>query len=215
MRTISRVVEEVIGRSAFFSEVIAEGVGNNAELARRIKPDVEKKLMEPVSEAAIGMALHRLTKSIQRPMYGARLLAQMNDLTVRSNLVQYVFSNAAEPAVFEIVSRISQRSKDSFFNLSRGLRETILIISKDLEGDVLHHLTKESQQTRNEGLSAITVRLPEASLHVPGVYYLILKEIALEGISLVEVTSVRTEFSIIFEDKDIDRAFSTLKRIMT
>jgi hypothetical protein len=55
--------------------------------------------------------------------------------------------------------------------------------------------------------------LPEASLDVPGMYYPILKVIAEEGISFVEVMSVRTEFSITFKDQDIDRAFSVIKRI--
>ena len=86
-------------------------------------------------------------------------------------------------------------------------------MSKDLEATVAESLKKETELRRIDGLSAITVRLPESSLNVPGVYYPILKAIALEGISLVEVTSVRTEFSIIVADKDIDRAFSVLKKI--
>jgi len=55
--------------------------------------------------------------------------------------------------------------------------------------------------------------LPKASLNVPGVYYPILKALALEGISFVEVLSVNTEFGILFEDKDVNRAFSTIKKL--
>ena len=214
MRTISHVVEEIIGRSPFLSEVISEGVANNAEIARRIKPDVEARLLEKVSESAIAMALHRLSKTAQRPIYGMKFLGQISDITVRSNLIQFIFPNPSESSdAFESISRNARKEKDVFFNFLRGLRETILIVSKDLEATVAESLKKETEFRRIEGLSAITVRLPESSLNVPGVYYPILKAIALEGISLVEVTSVRTEFSIIVADKDIDRAFSVLKKI--
>ena len=62
MRTISQVVEEILQRSPFLVEAMHEGIANNAQIARRIRPDVEKRLMEEVSEGAIAMALHRLLK---------------------------------------------------------------------------------------------------------------------------------------------------------
>lgn len=217
MRTISQAVEEVIQRSPFLSETMAEGVANNAQIARRIKPEVESRLMEEVSESAISMALHRLEKRLKKPRYGLDLLKSMNDITVRSNLVQYVFPNALRAEkTFEAVSRAAQRNNELFFNIARGLRETLIIVSRDLEREVSEHLKNprgDAAGVRTDGLSAITVRLPENSLAVPGIYYPILKAIALEGISLVEVTSVRTEFSIIVENKDVDRAFSAIKKL--
>jgi hypothetical protein len=57
------------------------------------------------------------------------------------------------------------------------------------------------------------MHLPESSLNAPGLYYPVLKALAHEGLSFVEVMSVHTEFSIIFQDSDIDRAFSIVKRL--
>jgi len=86
-------------------------------------------------------------------------------------------------------------------------------VSKEFEDEVRSALKGQKLVSRLDNLSAITMRLPESSLSVPGMYYPILKVIAAEGISFVEVMSVRTEFSIIFDDKDVDRAFSAIKRI--
>lgn len=214
MRTISQVVEEVIGRSPFLAEVIAEDVANNAKIARRIKPEVEKRLLEEVSETSISMALHRLSKDLKKATFGARFLARVSDITVRGNLVQFVCPNSANVSeALEAISRRVGGMKGGFFNYSRGLHETVLIVSGELEETVKKAFGKSTGLKRTDGLSAITMHLPEESLTVPGLYYLILKAIALEGISLVEVMSVRTEFSIIFEDKDIDRAFSATKRL--
>ncbi len=211
MRTVSQVVEDVIGRSPFYAEALAEGIGNNAEIARRIKPDVEKRLLEEVSESAISMALHRLSKNLQKQ--NTNLVGKVRDITVRSNLVQFVCPNSSDASeALETISAHARRAKDSFFNYSRGMHETILIVSDELEKEVTDLLGKHGLKKIN-GLSAITMRLPEESLEAPGVYYPILKAIALEGISLVELTSVRTEFSIIFQDADIDRAFSAIKKV--
>jgi len=214
MRTVSQVVEEVIAHSPFLAEAIAEDVANNAKVARKIKGEVEKRLLEGVSEASIAMALHRLSRELQRPHFGMKYLARMNDVTVRGGLVQFVFPNVSEVAdALEATSRSAQRKKGAFFTYSSGLHETVLIIGSELEADVRGILVRQKGLVRTDGLSAITMHLPEESLSVPGIYYPILKALALEGISIMEVLSVRTEFSVILEDKDVDRAFSAIKKI--
>lgn len=213
MRTISQAVEEIIQRTPFLAETMAEGIANNAQIARRIRPDVEKRLYEKVSEAAIAMALHRMSKKPPQNLYSAKLVKKMNDLTVRSNLVEFIFPNPRGDASWVLDSLASKRSPDTFINFSRGLHESLLIVSKEIADDVERALKDEKQTRRIDDLSAITMRMPEESLTVPGMYYPILKALATESISFVEIMSVRTELSIIFDNADIDRAFSILKRI--
>lgn len=214
MRTVSQAVEQVMAKSPFYAEAIAEGVASNAKIARAIKQDVEKILYEKVSEEAISMALHRMGKSLKRPIFGVRFLKKLSGITVRSNLVELVCGNSPElPELLEEVSRHARRRKDTFINFSCGLHESLVILDAETEHELRGHLKRMKHVRRVSELSAITLRLPEESLAVPGVYYPVLKALAMEGISFVEVMSVRTEFSIIFEDKDVDRAFSVLKRI--
>lgn len=213
MRTISQIVEEIIQRSPFLAEVLSEGIANNAQIARKIRPDVEKRLYEKVSEAAIAMALHRMDKKIRRNPHAEKMLKRMSDITVRSNLVELVFSNSDAPELLDALLIAAKKRKDTFVNFSRGLHESLLIMNREFEEQLESVLRKQKNVRRKDGLSAITMRLPEASLNVPGLYYPILQAIAWEGISFVEVTSIATEFSILFEDTDIDRAFSVLKRI--
>lgn len=213
MRTVSHVVENIIRESPFFSEVIAEGVANNAKIARRIKPEVEKRLLEEVSEASISMALHRLSGELRQRSLGMEFLKHIDDITVRSNLVEFIFRNSADlSSAVESVFHASRKNPGAFVNISRGLHDTLLIVNESFEASLAGVLKKEKYM-RRAGLSAITMRLPKQSLNVPGLYYPILKAIAWAGISFVEVMSVDTEFSIIFEDKDVDRAFSVIKKI--
>jgi len=216
MRTISQVVEEIIGRSPFLMEVMGEGIANNAQIARKIKPDVEKRLYEEVSEGAIAMALHRMSKNIRRPQYGTRFLKRVSDITVRSNLVEFSLPHTADVLpTLQAIAKNAELRKELFFNLSIGLYEIVVIANAELAGGIEQALGSVEGLRKTEELSAITMRLPEESLNVPGVYYPILRAIALEGISFVEVMSVHTEFSIVFHNKDVDRAFSVLKRIVS
>src|SRR3989344_5257636 len=194
MRTISQVVEEVIGQSPFLAEALAEGIANNAEIARKIKPEVEKRLLEEVSESSIAMALHRMWK-VRKSRFGLTFLKHISDITVRSGLVELVFPNSFDllPAL-EALSRASKGKRDAFVNFSRGVHESLVIFNKDFEKTVVDATPKGAQVRRTEGLSAITMHLPEASLNVPGLYYPILKALAFEGVSFVEIMSVDMEF---------------------
>ena len=170
--------------------------------------------MEEVSEGAIAMALHRLGKDIKRPIFGERFLKRMSDITVRSNLIEFSCAASAElPHLLDVLGKAAGKRTETFFNYSRGLYESVIIVSKEFEQEVDAALTHEKDVRKVLDLSAITLRLPQESLNVPGVYYPILKALAMEGVSFVEVISVRTELSILFEEEDVDRAFAVIKRI--
>ena len=214
MITITQAVREIVERSPFLEEVLSEGLANTTEIARRIKPQVEKCLYEKVTEASIAMALYRLSRDLRkRTKFGTTFLKQLSDITVRSKIVEFIFPNTQNlPKKLETLLKTAGGRKDVFFTFSQGLHESIVLINKEFEKEFLHLFKNEKPKILNS-LSVITLRLPEASLAVPGVYYPILKALASEGISFVEVMSVNTELSIVFNDKDIDRAFAILKRV--
>ncbi len=214
MRTIQQITTEILGRSPFLGAAISEGVANNAKIARLIKPDIENILLEEVSDEAVTMAVHRAAKDLQRPQFGTKFLKLLSDITVRSKLIEYTFPNTVDiSSVVAAIVNIADMKKDAFFNFSRGLHESLIIVSRELENDLIAALGNARGVRKSGELSAITLRLPEESLSVPGVYYPILKALAFEGISFTEVMSVRTELSILFEEKDIDRAFAVIKKI--
>lgn len=214
MITISRAVREILHRSPFLTDTMVEGVANNAKIARKIKKEVEARLYEEVSVGAIVMALRRFESEFKRPQYGHRFLRSLGNISVQSHLVEFVFRNSPDlPKIEQMILKRAQNHQDLFLNISRGIRETIVVVSKGFEEEVGMILTHEKGLIRVEPLSAITLRLSEESLGVPGVYYPILKALAMEGVNFVEILSVNTELTILFEDRVIDEAFSILKRL--
>lgn len=214
MIQISKVVLEIVEKSPFLADVLSEGIANISQVARRIKPQVEKRLYEEVSVSAIAMALRRLDLKRKRAPSGVKFLKELSDITVRSSLVEIACTN--DPRFMSAYREVLQFPKadgDIFCTFSQGLRESIFIVSSTIAPTLIKKLPKGSVIKTMEGLSAVTLRLPEESLNVPGVYYPVLKALAWEGINFIEIVSVDRELSIIFEDKDVDRAFSVIKRL--
>jgi len=65
-----------------------------------------------------------------------------------------------------------------------------------------------------ERLAAVILRLADDTVLTPGIYYLILKQLAWENINLVEVVSTFREFIMIIQNSQVDRAFSILKTLI-
>lgn len=214
MITITQAVSEALEKSPFLADALGEDVANVSKVARKIKKQVEGRLYEKVSLSSIVMAIHRKRAALRKPLYGSRFLEQLGNITVRSNLVEYLVSNAVDLSRLHLeLSKKAKKYDAQFFTVSRGLRETMIVVSGELEKDADHLLVSERGVLKLQNLAAITFRLPEASLAVPGVYYSVLKALAMEGINFVEIVSVGTELSILFESSVVDHAFSVLKRL--
>lgn len=216
MRTIAKLVQGIIVKSPFLSEALTEGIVNISELARKIKPQVEKNTMETVSLAAIGAALRRnIIKNSRRS--GLRYATRIKNILLHSDLVEFILVNNVNLLKIyqDILKRVSPRRSDLFFNIIRGNYQSIVVISSALEKDLRKILPSKNIKKRIGNLSAMTLKLPEGNIFLPGVYYPFLKALAWNGISFVEIISLGNELSLFFEDKDIARAFATIKSVIT
>src|SRR5258708_14613168 len=133
MITIAQATEEVVSKSPFIAEVLFEDIANISSIARRIKPNIEKRLFEKVSEESIGMALHRIIKKKKPPISGIKFLKDLSNITVRSNLIEFVFPSSFDSTkVSQKVLKKIKGKNDVFFNMLSGLLESIVIVSLDL-----------------------------------------------------------------------------------
>jgi aspartokinase len=216
MIAVPEVLKKILKNSPFVEEGLSSGIINLSAYARRIRPRVERELMKPVKEGAIIMGLRRLSKGIKRDSSRiAKLFQNMGDLTVRSNLVELTFLNS--PFILEkqkiFLQRISKK-KGTFVTFTQGVFEIAVIVSSSVKSDVEEIFKKEKLLSKFDNLSAIIIKLPPEAVATPGVHYTILKQLAWENINIVEVVSTFTEFTIILEKTQVDRAFYILKNIL-
>jgi aspartokinase len=213
MVTVPEATEDTIKRSPFLEEALSQGILNLSALAKELKPQLEEKLLKNVSPSSIMMALKRLEEKLKGKAPKTSILA-ISDITVRSNLIELVFSNS--PTLLDKQQKLlslSAEEKNIFVAFTRGVYETTIFASSYLEDEIKKQFFGEHLKKEFKNLSSISLILSEKTVKTPGVYFNILKIFAWQGINLIEVASSFTELTIFLDSKDIDKAFSTLKNL--
>lgn len=213
MITIPSAVEEVIKKKPFLEGALVEGLVNLSALARQLKPDIEKKMGKEINDSAVIMALNRLVPRLElmSAMKFKKVVENIGDIIVRSNLADYAFSNS--PTLYEkqaILLDKVRSMKDLFCTFSQGIYETTLVVSNTIVPLVDEIFKEEHNIAKTLNLSSITVKLPHENTICPGVYYYIFKELAWDNINITEVISTTNEFTVVVSDEDIHRAFTIL-----
>lgn len=216
MKATHVVVEEIIKKSPFLEEALAEGIINLSSLSRQIKPEIDEQLHKDVQVGAIVMALKRLSPKFDPNLKikVKKVINRLGDITVRSRITYYTFNNS--DTIIEKQAELLKKlkgKKDIFFAFSQGVYETTVILSDSEQNDVDAIFKNESLVQATKGLSSITIKLPSENSDVSGIYYFILKKIAWEGINILDIISTTHEFTIIVNDENVDRAFSILKNL--
>lgn len=216
MIPVSEVVEKIVRQKPFIENALAEGLINLSSLSRYIKPDIENILKKEITEAAILMALKRLVPHIEVSMSRKieKAIKGFGDIIVRSNLIDFTYKNSDTliDKHQQLIKKVSAE-KEMFYTFSRGVFETTIVISASFSEIVKIIFLDEVFISSYHSISSITIRLPEDNIKTPGLYYYVFKQIAWEGISVMEVISTTNEFTMILRDEDVDRVFSILKRL--
>ncbi|MBL4594236.1 MAG: aspartate kinase [Flavobacteriales bacterium] len=216
MKATHVIVEEIIKKSPFLEEALAEGIINLSSLSRQIKPEIDEELHKDVQIGAIVMALKRLSPKFDPNLKirVKKVINKLGDITVRSKITYFTFSNS--DTIIDKQAELLKRLKgkqDTFFAFSQGVYETTIILSDSEHSDVDTLFKGENLIQETSGLSSITIKLPSENADVSGIYYFILKKIAWEGINILDIISTTHEFTIVVDDDSVDRAFSILKNM--
>lgn len=216
MKATHVLVEEIIKKSPFLEEALAENIINLSSLSRQIKPEIDELTKKDVQIGAIVMALKRLSPKFDPNLKikVKKVINKLGDITVRSRITYYTFKNS-ETIVdrqADLLKKIKGK-KDTFFAFSQGVYETTIILSDSEHDDIDNLFKNESLIQETKGLSSLTIKLPSENADVSGIYYFILKKIAWDGINILEIISTMHEFTIIVDDDSIDKAFTILKNL--
>lgn len=216
MLSISHIVEDIVKHRPYLSESLAAGIINVSSLARQLQPDVEKALKKEVNTGAIVMALNRLAPYLQirEQVQLNKLLSNMGDIILRSNLCDYTFKNS--PTLLDChieVLKSLVKNDEIFYTMVQGVFETNLVISDTMEALIADYFKDELCLFKQGGLSSVTLKLPKGNSMQAGFYYTIMKELSWEGINLTEVISSTNEFTVVVDNSLIDQTFVVLKNI--
>lgn len=216
MITVSNIIEQIISDAPFLEEYIGKGLINISSLARELKPEIEEKLRKPVKDAAIIMALNRMTisKSQLHSKKVKDILKQISDVTVRSSLANYSYKNSG--SLRSCISKYMQEIENNnevFFTLSQGIYESTIIINKSLIQDINRVFKTETCVHIESDITAISIKLPEMNTEVKGVYYMIFKYFTNNNINIKDVVSTSNELTLLIDSFNAEKAFATINRL--
>jgi len=213
MDSIGKLTEDLINRSPFLREAITDNLINISSLARKLKPEIELKMGKPIKEGAIVMTIKRMSPGLYHRLNIkiTNMMSELGDFLVRSNLSDFTYENSEslKNAQSEFI-HLMRRENDNFYTISQGLSETTFIVSASQNDLVKEFFKSEKLKAHNEKLASVTMKLPTVNTEIYGVYYYILKQLAWEGINIVQVVSTSNEFSIVVNQNEIDSAFRIL-----
>lgn len=216
MNSIGKITEELINRSPFLCEAMSEDLINISALARKLKPEIEQLAGKELNEGAIIMAIKRMNPSLYHRLNVkiTNVMGDLGDFLVRSDLSDFTFENSDifKTNQLELIEEIN-KDNDSFFALCKGITETTFIVSAKHTETVERIFKKAKLKSHTKDLASVTVKLPLINTQIYGIYYYILKNLAWEGINIVEIVSTSNEFTIIVKQTDVDLAFKILMQI--
>jgi hypothetical protein len=216
MIKIAAITGQLLAKSPFISEALEEGLINISALARKLQPEVSAMAGRPIKMGAVAMAIQRMTPFTGGyPNRALKLFfKKLQDISLRADLLDYTFENSATlPQCQALLLGEISRQPRAFYSVSRGIAETTLLISKDFEYSVEKVFQNEKLISRLAQLSALSLMLPAENRILSGVYYLILRQLAWNGINVVEVVSTSNEFTIVVKESDTQAAFAALMQL--
>lgn len=214
MITVSQYVEAMVKESPFVEEGLALGVINMTALARKFKPKIESKSLKRTSVGAIVMSMQRLSLKLKKQSRQRKILMP-KDVTVKSSLQELTYLNT--PSLRQKqqqLLKLSEKHPDLFFNVLYGVFETSIIASKELMERFKQILQGDKVTSSIQDLASVTMRFAEEAIYTPGAYYTILKQLAWEGVNVVEIISIHNELSIIVEGKKVNKAFAIVNELI-
>jgi hypothetical protein len=213
MITVKEIVLSIVKNSPLIEDGLNKGLINYSAFARIYKNQIEKKLLKPVQRGAIVVALRRIAKDAKNHTYANPIFEKPLEIIVRSNLFELTIKHTPSLSLMQQLGTLKNKPDNYFLTLTEGIFESTIIASSELKNEIISKVSKDAIIFELDNLSAITVRLPKVSLFTPGVFYTFLKHLAWENINVIEMVSTTYEDSFILEEKDVDRAFVSLKNL--
>ena len=216
MLSIATKVEQIVSESPFLTEGMALGLINLSELARQLRPQLESDLWKPVGQAAVVMALRRVSERLPPPDNGAsdhdRAAFGRADHAHRADDLDL-------PAVGQ-QQRMPAPAAGAGRAVPRHVRHGHARRARSAGGVQRAAAARwwrkrshgERLLARVDNLTALTLRLNPDTQKTPGIYHAVLKKLAWDKISVVNMMCTFSELTILLEQSQTAPAFSVLSQ---
>jgi hypothetical protein len=217
MLSIAHKVEQIVAESAFLTEGLTLGLINLSELARQLRPQLESDLWKPVGQAAQRHDHRSLAERLPAndTTHPILLTPRMGELTTRSDLSISTFrlSDNSQECQRQLLA-LAEPYPGMYVTVTRGVHEMLVVCSCPLAHLVDQAFGAERLLARVDHLTALTLRLNPETRRTPGIYHAVLKKLAWDKISVINMMCTFSELTILLEQSQTGAAFTALSQIV-
>ncbi|MEM4270625.1 MAG: hypothetical protein QXO70_00860 [Candidatus Pacearchaeota archaeon] len=163
----------------------------------------------PEATKKIIMRSRYLSEAISKGIINKSSLARY----IKPEIEDMLIKKVSISAVIMALKRLSSEIKPKYFTGDIFKTPPQIIVRSTLEDKETYDL--KAAGFKPNDLSSITISMPEIAIRTPGVIYYFLKSLAWEGVNIIEIHSSLKEIALIFEKKDINRAFAIIQSLFT
>ena len=210
MKKVSDAVKDIVVESAFLRFGFQYQLLNLTQLAKFIRPLIEARVKKEITPSAIVMSLSRLGKELHEGGDDAEFF-RIHNLVVHTDLmIITLFKTPENHKELNALYRKVQK-REGVITVTEGLTEITVIFEAKHESYAESLLAGKPKRVDRK-IGSLTVNIDDEYLETPGFLYAVLRQVALQGINIAEVSSTATEFILYLAEKDIQLAFDTLYR---
>ena len=216
MVTISHLVKKAVNENSFLLEAMSKELISHGNLAKQLKPEIERELGKKVKEPAIVMALRRYAEELQSFDKKIKKFSFQGEIIMRTNIMDFniVKSSNLLSKIKNIYSLVNFEKGDTL-NIILGSNEVSIVANEKYKEKLSDFLKGEKILNKEFDLVALTIIFDSKDfLNTPGVIFTAIRKIAWEQINIYEIISTMTELTFILGKKDSMKAYNALQELV-
>lgn len=209
---LSSIINDLIGSTPFLELYLDKKVINLSSLSKRIKNYFESKELR-FTEASILMSLKRFSP----PFFHKRKnifyhISDTEKININSNLLfQRIEKNSTSKSFLERISYIQESEQFQYKIFETESSISYIIKTKNRNNKLVLPDNINVLETR-DNLALINLSLTNEDIRIPGLYYLLFKQLAWNNINIFEIQSSGREIMLLINNSDVKNIFNIIQQ---
>lgn len=199
---------------SFIQIAIEKQIVSFTNLARYLRPEIEKELHKKVKPSAVIMALRRYAERLEKKETQFKSHFFRN-IILKTDVCYMVIDGSTETLdkLQNVYNELNFQHGD-IFNITQGNYEIAVVTNKKYEEEIIELIGKEKIKQVVDDHISISLLFSQDYSFTPGVLYNISRNIAWENINILNWCHTPTELSLVLHQSDATKCYNILEKML-